>query len=225
MTDRKINGGTTIAGTMVLARLAGIRVFGTGGLGGVHQGGHSTLDISADLTELGRTRMAVICSGCKGFLDIPRTLEYLETEGVLASTFADGREGDVGFPGFWARETDVKSPFVVQDEEHAAAILMAQERLNIETGLLFANPIPEEYSISRSEMNRVITEAVNESQKQGAGGNENTPFILNKIRELTGGKSVPANKALLQSNVERAAKVAVAVSRLVSEGSSTLDTP
>ncbi|KAK9425109.1 putative Carbohydrate kinase PfkB domain-containing protein [Seiridium unicorne] len=216
MVGHKINGGTTIAGTMILARLAGIRVFGTGGLGGVHRGGHNTLDISADLTELGRTRMAVISSGCKGFLDIPRTLEYLETQGVLVSTFADGRDGKVDFPAFWARDSGVKSPSVVQSEEQAAAMILAQENLGLESGLLFANPIPEEFSIPRDEMNKIIEQAVRESEEQGASGNENTPFILTRIRELTNGRSVPANVALVQANVKRAAKIAVAVSQMIS---------
>ncbi|KAI0818380.1 Indigoidine synthase A like protein-domain-containing protein [Xylaria sp. FL0064] len=225
MMGQKTNGGTTIAGTMVLARLAGIRVFGTGGLGGVHRGGHISFDISADLTELGRTRMAVVCSGSKGFLDIPRTLEYLETQGVLVSTFADGRKGNIDFPGFWTRESGIKSPFVVQDEEHAAAILLAQERLNIESGLLLANPVPEEHAIPGSEMKAVIEQAVRESTEQGVHGSENTPFILKRIRELTNGRSVPANKALVRSNVERATKLAGAVSRLVSEGPLISNTP
>ncbi|KAI0890028.1 Indigoidine synthase A like protein-domain-containing protein [Annulohypoxylon maeteangense] len=215
LAGNKIHGGTTIAGTMILARLAGIRVFGTGGLGGVHRGGHESFDISADLTELGRTRMAVISSGCKGFLDIPRTLEYLETQGVLVSTFADGRTGAVDFPAFWARESGTKSPSIVHDEEQAASIILAQERLGIESGLLFANPIPEEFSIPRSEMDAIIEQAVNESTQQGALGNENTPFILNRIRALTQGRSVPANKALVQANVERATKIATALSRLI----------
>lgn len=213
---QKINGGTTIAGTMVLARLAGIRVFGTGGLGGVHRGGHDSLDISADLTELGRTRMAVISSGCKGFLDIPRTLEYLETQGCMVSTFADGRTGNVDFPAFWARDSGIKSPFVIQSEEQAAAMIVAQENLGIESGLLMANPIPEEFSIPRDEMNKIIEQAVRESEEQGALGSLNTPFILTRIRELTNGRSVPANVALVQSNVKRAAKVAVAVSQIIS---------
>ncbi|KAI1846810.1 hypothetical protein JX266_007031 [Neoarthrinium moseri] len=216
MAGRKINGGTTIAGTMVLARLAGIRVFGTGGLGGVHRGGQDTLDISADLTELGRTRVAVVSSGCKGFLDIPRTLEFLETHGVLVSTFADGRDGKVDFPAFWARESGVKSPSVVQSDEEAAAMILAQEIMGIESGLLFANPIPEQSSIPRDEMNKIIEQAVRESQEQGASGHANTPFILQRIRELTNGRSVPANKALVQFNVERAAKVAAAVSQMIS---------
>ncbi|KAI1466779.1 Indigoidine synthase A like protein-domain-containing protein [Daldinia caldariorum] len=217
----KINGGTTIAGTMILARLAGIRVFGTGGLGGVHRGGHVSFDISADLTELGRTRMAVISSGCKGFLDIPRTLEYLETQGVLVSTFSDGRNGAVDFPAFWARDSGIKSPFVVQDEKQAAAMILAQEKLGIESGLLFANPIPEEFSIPRDEMNAVIEQAVDESTKQGALGNENTPFILKRIRELTGERSVLANKVLVRKNVERATKIATELSQLSADGTAS----
>ncbi|KAI0125992.1 Indigoidine synthase A like protein-domain-containing protein [Xylariales sp. AK1849] len=216
MMGQKINGGTTIAGTMILARLAGIRVFGTGGLGGVHRGGQDSFDISADLTELGRTRMAVISSGCKGFLDIPRTLEYLETQGVVVSTFADGRDGKVDFPAFWARDSGVKSPSTVQSEEEAAAMILAQETLGIESGLLFANPIPEAFSIHRDEMNAIIEQAVFESTEQGALGSENTPFILTRIRELTNGRSVPANKALVRANVERAAKIATAISQIIS---------
>lgn len=205
---------------MVLARLAGIRVFGTGGLGGVHRGGHESFDISADLTELGRTRMAVISSGCKGFLDIPRTLEYLETQGVLVSTFADGRTGSVDFPAFWARDSGVRSPATIHDEEQAAATILAQERLGIESGLLFANPIPEEFSIARNEMDAIIAQAIDESTQQGALGNENTPFILKRIRELTDGRSVLVNKVLVRANVERATKIAVALSQLVA-GDST----
>ncbi|KAK6865983.1 Pseudouridine-metabolizing bifunctional protein [Apiospora arundinis] len=222
MTGQKINGGTTIAGTTVLARLAGIRVFGTGGLGGVHRGGQDTMDVSADLTELGRTRMAVISSGCKGFLDIPRTLEYLETQGVLVSTFADGRKGGVDFPAFWARDSGTKSPSVVHTEEEAAAMILAQESLGIESGMLFANPIPEEASIPREEMDAIIEQAVSESLTQGAHGNLNTPFILSRIRELTDGRSVPANVALVKSNVERAAKIALATTRFIS---GDLETP
>jgi len=108
---------------MVLARLAGIKVFATGGLGGVHRGGEVSMDVSADLTELGRTEMAVISSGCKSFLDIPRTLEYLETQGVCVGTFADGREGKVDFPAFWTRESGTPSPLVIKDEEEAANMI------------------------------------------------------------------------------------------------------
>ena len=118
-----LNGGTTIAGTMVLAKLAGIDVFATGGLGGVHRGGQDSLDISADLTELGRTQLAVIAGGCKSFLDIPRTLEYLETQGVTVGTFADSRDGQVDFPAFWTRDSGIRSPFTIKDEIQAAEII------------------------------------------------------------------------------------------------------
>lgn len=123
LTGRKLNGGTTVAGTMVLAHLAGIKIFATGGLGGVHRGAENSMDISADLTELGRTPVAVISSGCKSFLDIPRTLEYLETQGVGVGTFADGREGKVDFPAFWTRDSGISSPTVIHDERTAAAII------------------------------------------------------------------------------------------------------
>ena len=123
MSGRKLNGGTTIAGTMLLAHLAGIKVFATGGLGGVHRNGQDSMDISADLTELGRTPVALISSGCKSFLDIPRTLEYLETQGVGVGTFADGRSENVAFPAFWTRESGIPSPSVVRDEKEAAAMI------------------------------------------------------------------------------------------------------
>ncbi|KAL2023183.1 hypothetical protein VTK56DRAFT_3306 [Thermocarpiscus australiensis] len=212
-----LHGGTTISGTMILARLAGIRVFGTGGLGGVHRGGEASMDVSADLTELGRTRVAVVSSGCKGFLDIPRTLEFLETQGVLVSTFEDGKRevGRVDFPAFWARESGVRSPSVVRDEREAAAIILAQEQLGVESGMLFANPIPEEYAIPRADMEAAIELAVREAEEKGFTGNRNTPYVLKRIRELTQGRSVLANKALVRANVARAAKIAVELSRMM----------
>ena len=125
-----MNGGTTVAGTMMLAKLAGIKVFATGGLGGVHRNGESSMDISADLTELGRTSVAVVSSGCKSFLDIPRTLEFLETQGVCVGTFADGREGKVEFPAFWTRNSGAPSPLTIQDEKEAAAIICKHSLLS-----------------------------------------------------------------------------------------------
>ncbi|KAI9880014.1 MAG: hypothetical protein M1830_005933 [Pleopsidium flavum] len=216
-TGRKLNGGTTIAGTMVLAHLAGIKVFATGGLGGVHRGGENSLDISADLTELGRTPVTVISSGCKSFLDIPRTLEYLETQGVGVGTFADGREGKVDFPAFWTRESGVKSPMTIKDEAEAAAIIHAQGTLPVMSGLHFANPIPVQHSIAKVEMDTIIAEAIREADRQGASGRDNTPFILRKIKELTGGRSIPANRALIESNVIRGTKVALELAKLESK--------
>ncbi|CAG8901560.1 unnamed protein product [Penicillium egyptiacum] len=211
---KPMHGGTTISGTMILSELAGIKIFGTGGLGGVHRGAESSMDISADLTELGRTPVTVISSGCKSFLDIPRTLEYLETEGVCVGTFADGRDGAVDFPAFFTRESGVRSPRVIQNEAEAAAIVYAQSKLPVSSGIHFANPVPLEHSIPKAEMDLVIEEAIRLSHVEGYHGSDNTPFVLAKIKELSGGKSVVANRALIESNVKRATLVAVELAKL-----------
>ena len=166
------------------------------------------MDISADLTELGRTPMALISSGCKSFLDIPRTLEYLETQGVGVGTFADGRHGPVNFPAFWTRESNYPSPNVIKDEKEAAAILHAQLQLPLASGLLFANPIPSESSLSKQVVDHITTEAVKEAAERGIVGSANTPYILSRIRELTNGGTVTANRALVEANVIRGTKVA-----------------
>ncbi|CAG8303262.1 unnamed protein product [Penicillium nalgiovense] len=214
MVGKPMHGGTTISGTMILSELAGIKIFGTGGLGGVHRGAESSMDISADLTELGRTPVTVISSGCKSFLDIPRTLEYLETEGVCVGTFADGRDGAVDFPAFFTRESGVRSPRVIQNEAEAAAIVYAQSKLPVSSGIHFANPVPLEHSIPKAEMDLVIEEAIRLSHVEGYHGSDNTPFVLAKIKELSGGKSVVANRALIESNVKRATLVAVELAKL-----------
>ncbi|KAF9882685.1 hypothetical protein FE257_005533, partial [Aspergillus nanangensis] len=211
---KPLHGGTTVSGTMILAHMAGIRIFGTGGLGGVHRGGESSMDISADLTELGRTPVAVISSGCKSFLDIPRTLEYLETEGVCAGTFADGRHGAIDFPAFFTRDSGVKSPKVIQDEAEAAAIIYAQSTLPLSSGIHFANPVPLAQSVPKEEMDTIIEEALRLAEADGYSGSDNTPFVLGKIKELSGGKSIVANRALVEANVQRATKVAVELAKL-----------
>ena len=205
---RRYNGGTTVSGTMILAAAAGIKIFATGGLGGVHRGAESSMDISADLTELGRTPVAVISSGCKSFLDIGRTLEYLETEGVPVAAFADGRTGTVDFPAFWTRDSGIKSPMVLPDEKTAAAIIHAQLSLGLQTGLFFANPISEAFSIPKDEMDTIIEDAIREAHAAGMSGSANTPFILAKIKELTNNKSVSANRNLIEGNVRRGTLVA-----------------
>jgi len=186
--------------------------------------------------------VTVISSGCKSFLDIPRTLEYLETQGVGVGTFADGREGNVDFPAFWTRESGVKSPMIIRDEAEAAAIICrsasinlsiivadtsrladAQVTLPVVSGLHFANPIPVEHSIAKAEMDAIIAEAIREADRQGASGSDNTPFILSKIKELTRGRSIPANRALIESNVIRGTKVALELAKLESKYSSVLD--
>ncbi|KAJ5721069.1 Pseudouridine-5'-phosphate glycosidase [Penicillium malachiteum] len=214
LAGKPIHGGTTISGTMILSQLAGIKIFGTGGLGGVHRGGENSMDISADLTELGRTPVTVISSGCKSFLDIPRTLEYLETQGVCVGTFADGREGSVDFPAFFTRDSGFRSPRIIQNEAEAAAIVYAQSKLLVSSGIHFANPVPLEASVPKPEMDRIIEEAVRLANVEGYHGSDNTPFVLGKIKELSGGKSVIANRALVESNVKRATRVAVELAKL-----------
>ncbi|RMJ22685.1 IdgA domain protein [Aspergillus sp. HF37] len=218
LNGRHLHGGTTVSGTMLLAHLAGIRVFGTGGLGGVHRGGELSMDISADLTELGRTPVTVISSGCKSFLDIPRTLEYLETAGVCTGTFADGRQGPVDFPAFFTRDSGVKSPRTIKDEAEAAAIIHAQSQIPVSSGIHFANPVPLEQSISKEEMDQVIEQAIHQADAEGYHGSDNTPFVLAKIKQLSGGKSVAANRALIESNVKRATKVAVELAKFEQPG-------
>ena len=223
MRGRKMNGGTTIAGTMILAHLAGIKIFATGGLGGVHRGAENSMDISADLTELGRTPVTVISSGCKSFLDIPKTLEYLETQGVGVGTFADGREGDVDFPAFFSRDSGVRSPKVIADEAEAAAIVFAQSKYRLQSGLLFANPVPAESEVSKVEMDLIIEKALAEAEQAGMIGAANTPYVLSRIKALSGGRSVPANRALISANVIRGTKVAVELAKLELEEKPVLE--
>lgn len=211
---KPFNGGTTISGTMVLAHLAGIKIFATGGLGGVHRGAENSMDISADLTELGRTPVAVISSGCKSFLDLSRTLEYLETQGVAVATFADGRSGNVDFPAFYTRDSGVRSPKVLRDEIEAARVVFAQNALGLQSGMHFANPIPEKHSLPFAKMEKAIAEAISAAEAAGATGSASTPFILDKIKEITGSKSVEANTALVEANVIRGTKVAVELRKL-----------
>lgn len=211
---KPFNGGTTVAGTMVLAHMAGIKVFATGGLGGVHRGAEQTMDVSADLTELRRTPVAVISSGCKAFLDLPKTLEVLETQGVAVATFSDGREGNVDFPAFWTRESGVPSPKVLKDELEAAQVIHAHLSLGLRSGLHFANPIPEHHSLPGEVMEASIYEAIKYANIAGAVGAAATPYILNKIKEITGDTSVAANKALVEANVIRGTKVAKELMKL-----------
>ncbi|RMZ27967.1 hypothetical protein D0859_07961 [Hortaea werneckii] len=215
---KALNGGTTVSATMILANLAGIRIFATGGLGGVHRGVEETMDVSADLTELGRTPVAVVSSGCKSFLDIPRTLEYLETQGVAVATFADNREGPVDFPAFYTRDSGVKSPVVLRNEEEAARVVHAHMALGLQSGLHFANPIPEEHSIPFVQMETAIAQALGEAKAAGATGAASTPFILAKIKEITGDKSVAANRSLVEANVIRGTKLAAALQKIEIEG-------
>ena len=198
-----LNGATTVAATMIIAERAGIKVFATGGIGGVHRGAEKTFDISADLQELARTSVAVVCSGAKSILDLPLTKEYLETMGVPVIGF-----GSEELPAFYCRESGLKVDYVVDDEVEAAKLIRTMEDLGLGGGMIITNPVPEEYALSMEYMNEMIEEAVRAAEKKGIKGKRLTPYLLNKIKELTGGKSLKANIELVKNNARVAAKIA-----------------
>lgn len=199
-------GATTVAATMHLAAAAGIRVFATGGIGGVHRGAATTFDISADLTELARTQVAVVCAGVKSILDIPLTLEYLETIGVPVAVYASD-----DFPAFYSRASGRPAPRRVDTPETAAALLDATWRgLAMQRGICIANPIPPEDEIPAAEIDALIAGALAELDGRGVSGQEVTPFLLSTIYERSGGRSLAANLALVKNNAALAADIAVA---------------
>ncbi|MFO7849561.1 MAG: pseudouridine-5'-phosphate glycosidase [Spirochaetia bacterium] len=196
---------TTVSATMMCADLIGIRVFSTGGIGGVHRGAEDTFDISADLQELARTSVAVVCSGAKAILDIPRTLEYLETIGVPVLGY-----GTDELPAFYTRESGLKTDYRVDSPEETAAVMSAKWNLGFSGGILIANPIPEEASMERKRIDGAIDSALAEARRWGITGKELTPFLLDKIKELTGGESLTANRRLAEHNAELAGRIAAA---------------
>jgi len=198
-----LNGATTVAATMIIAERTGIKVFATGGIGGVHRGVEKTFDISADLQELARTSVAVVCSGAKSILDLPLTKEYLETMGVPVIGF-----GSEELPAFYCRESGLKVDYVVNDEKEVAGIIRAMQDLGLGGGIIIANPVPEEYALSMEYMNEMIEAAVRAAEKEGIKGKKLTPYLLNKIKELTGGKSLKANIELVKNNARVGAKIA-----------------
>nr|XP_047935190.1 pseudouridine-metabolizing bifunctional protein C1861.05-like isoform X4 [Anser cygnoides] len=205
-----LSGGTTVSGTMIAAHKAGICVFVTGGIGGVHRGGENTLDVSADLTELGRTPVAVVSAGVKSILDIGRTLEYLETQGVCVAAFGESRE----FPAFFSRQSGFKAPYHVQDEEEAAKLIASALGLGLSSGVLIAVPCPQERAASGQVIEEAIQQALGEARSKGITGKELTPFMLQKINELTDGKSLDSNLALIKNNARVGSCIAVALSKL-----------
>ncbi|MFW6228242.1 MAG: pseudouridine-5'-phosphate glycosidase, partial [Alkalispirochaeta sp.] len=202
-------GATTVATTMIGAHLAGIRLFATGGTGGVHRGYQETLDASADLPELGRTPVAVVSAGVKSILDIPRTLEYLETLGVPVITYRSDE-----FPAFYSRESGLPAPLRLDSPESVAATLAAHWSIPSAGGALIANPIPPEDAIAYGEIEGIIERAVAEAEERGIRGKDLTPFLLGRIVELSGGRSLAANIALVKHNARIATEIAVALARL-----------
>lgn len=206
---QQLNGGTTIAGTMILSHIAGIDVFATGGLGGVHRDGHITMDVSADLTELSRTPVTVVCAGPKLILDIPRTMEYLETQGVFVATYNDdGREG-VEVPGFFCRSSGVKSPYSFVSWLQIASMVYNQNTvMGLSSGNIVCVPPPKDTSLSSDFIDEIITAANEEAKRLKISGKELTPFLLKKIGIETKGKSVECNKNFVINNAEAACKIA-----------------
>ncbi|MFC3164296.1 pseudouridine-5'-phosphate glycosidase [Ciceribacter thiooxidans] len=200
------SGATTVAATMIAASRAGISVFATGGIGGVHRGAEESLDISADLEELARTPVIVVSAGPKAILDIPKTLEFLETRGVPVVTY-DSEE----FPAFWSRNSGLRSPLSLSSPAAIANFQRMREQLGIEGGILIANPVAEEHEIPREEMEIYIGRALANAEREEVTGKAVTPFLLDNIFHLTAGRSLKTNIALVENNARLAAEIAVAM--------------
>lgn len=205
---KKLDGATTVASTMIFAETAGIKVFATGGIGGVHRGATETMDISADLEELHQTNVTVVCAGAKSILDLGLTLEYLETKGVPVLGYKTEE-----LPAFFTRKSGFKVDYRMDSPEEIAAAVKAKDALGLSGGMLVANPVPEEYSMDPDKIEAVISEAVEEAKALGITGKKVTPFLLEKIRNVTGGDSLFTNVKLVLNNAALAAKIAVELTK------------
>jgi pseudouridine-5'-phosphate glycosidase len=203
-----IDGATTVASTMRLAAMAGIAVFATGGMGGVHRGAHETFDVSADLTEFAESNVAVVTAGAKAILDLALTLEVLETNGVPVVGF-----GTDEFPAFYSRSSGLKAPMRLDTAKDVAALMRAKWNMGLKGGVVVANPIPLAAEIPFSEIAPAIERAIAEAKASGIAGKETTPFLLKKLVEITGGRSLTANIALVENNARVAAAIAKAYSQ------------
>lgn len=201
-------GATTVAATMIAADLAGIPVFATGGIGGVHRGAEASFDISADLTELAKTPVTVVCAGAKALLDLPKTLEVLETLGVPVVSYQSPF-----FPAFWSRDSGLATPIRLDDAPAIARFMRARAELGQTGGMLVANPVPEADEIPAAEMAPVIAAAVADAAAKGVSGKAVTPFLLDAIFHLTGGRSLVTNIALVKNNARLAAEIAVELAK------------
>lgn len=204
-----LDGATTVSATMLLASRAGISVFVTGGIGGVHRGGEVTMDVSADLTELGRTPVAVVCAGAKSVLDISRTLEYLETQGVCVAAYCTDE-----FPAFFTARSGCRAACRFETPAQAASAIHAIEQLQLQSGMVVGVPIPPEHAAQGVEVETAIQTALAEAEGAKVQGHDVTPFLLKRIREITGGKSLDANIALVKNNAVVGSRIAVALAGL-----------
>lgn len=204
-----LDGATTVSATMYIASLAGVKIFATGGIGGVHRGVQETMDISADLEELAMTSVCVVCAGAKAILDLPRTLEYLETKGVPVIGYQT-----TSLPAFYTRTSPYKVNYKMDSPEEIAKMLKTKWNLSLDGGVLVTNPIPEEYSLSEDMMNQTIEQAITKMNELGITGKDTTPYLLKTIVELTKGESLKANIQLVYNNCKLAAAIATALAKL-----------
>jgi len=202
--SQKLTGATTVSATMIAAELAGIKIFATGGIGGVHRGAGQTFDVSADLTELSKTNVAVVCAGIKAILDLPLTLEYLETLGVPVLGYQTEE-----LPAFYTRKSGYKLDYQMNSPEEIARLLQVKWDLGLLGGVIIANPIPQEYALDYDTMTKAIDEAIVQQNKLGITGKESTPFLLSKVKELTKGESLVSNIELVLNNAKLASKIAI----------------
>ncbi|MBX2884673.1 MAG: pseudouridine-5'-phosphate glycosidase [Granulosicoccus sp.] len=203
---RTTTGSTTVAATMILAALAGIRVFATGGIGGVHRGAELNFDISADLQELSRTNLTVICAGAKAILDLPKTLEVLETLGVPVLAYQQDH-----LPAFWSRKSDLKAPMRTDSVADIVRFIQARAALQLSGGVLVCNPVPAKYEIGYAQMAQHVQVAVDDALANNITGKSLTPWLLSRIAQLTDGQSLQANRALLVHNAQLASELAVSL--------------
>ncbi len=206
---RGADGATTVTTTMIIAHMAGIRIFATGGIGGVHRGAEITMDISADLEELAHTPVMVVCAGAKSILDLGLTLEYLETHGVPVIGY-----GTEELPAFYTRSSGFGVDYRIDAPDELAKAFHVQQELGLGGGMLVTNPIPQEYSMDPAVINKAIDDAVEAAKAQGIHGKETTPFLLARIKDITGGDSLDSNIQLVFNNARLAAKTAVELSKL-----------
>ena len=206
---RKADGATTVTTTMMIAHMAGIQIFATGGIGGVHRGAETTMDISADLEELAQTPVMVVCAGAKSILDLGLTLEYLETHGVPVLGY-----GTKELPAFYTRKSGFEVDYRMDTPEELAEAFHVSRQLGLKGGMLVTNPIPEEFAMDHDVINRAIDEAIAQANAQGIHGKATTPFLLAKVKELTGGDSLDSNIQLVFNNARLAARTAAALCKL-----------
>lgn len=207
------SGGTTVSATMIFASMVGISVFVTGGIGGVHRNGENTLDISSDLTELGRTPICVVSAGVKSILDIPKTLEYLETQGVCVAAYKTD-----DFPAFYSEKSGCKAPCQVDTPEECARLIEANRRLDLRTGILIGIPIPKQHSVTGNVIDSAIQTALREASEKGIKGSAETPYLLSRVNELTGGSSLESNIALVKNNAVLGAQIAASLAQIQDNG-------